>query len=46
MIPADLFTDPEDEHNLTYSMYLAEGTKLGHDSWIQFLPAKLEVYGL
>ncbi|XP_063385930.1 dystroglycan 1 isoform X3 [Cydia fagiglandana] len=46
VIPANLFTDPEDDNNLTYSMYMKEGTKLGKNSWIQFLPSKLEVYAL
>lgn len=45
IIPADLFTDPE-EGNLTFTMYEAENVPLSKQSWIQFIPAAREVYGL
>ncbi|XP_060805473.1 dystroglycan 1 isoform X1 [Amyelois transitella] len=46
IIPADLFTDPEDGSNLTFTMYEAENVPLSKDSWIQFIPSGREVYGL
>ncbi|CAH2042303.1 unnamed protein product, partial [Iphiclides podalirius] len=46
IIPADLFTDPEEGTNLTFTMYDSENVPLSKDSWIQFIPAKREVYGL
>ncbi|XP_049877317.1 dystroglycan 1 isoform X2 [Pectinophora gossypiella] len=46
IIPADLFTDPEDGSNLTFTMYEAENVPLSRDSWIQFIPSNREVYGL
>ncbi|VVC94023.1 unnamed protein product [Leptidea sinapis] len=46
IIPADLFTDPEDGSNLTFTMYEAENVPLSNNSWIQFMPAEREVYGL
>ncbi|XP_059060908.1 dystroglycan 1 isoform X2 [Achroia grisella] len=46
IIPADLFTDAEDGTNLSFTMYEAENVPLRKDSWIQFIPASREVYGL
>ncbi|XP_035434748.1 dystroglycan 1 isoform X5 [Spodoptera frugiperda] len=46
IIPADLFTDPEEGSNLTFTMYEAENVPLSNNSWIQFIPAAREVYGL
>ncbi|CAH0590361.1 unnamed protein product [Chrysodeixis includens] len=46
IIPADLFTDPEEGSNLTFTMYEAESVPLSNNSWIQFIPAAREVYGL
>ncbi|CAK1584602.1 unnamed protein product [Parnassius mnemosyne] len=46
IIPADLFTDPEEGTNLTFTMYDSENVPLSRNSWIQFIPAKREVYGL
>ncbi|XP_026320522.1 dystroglycan isoform X3 [Hyposmocoma kahamanoa] len=46
IIPADLFTDPEEGSNLTFTMYEAENVKLSKNSWIQFIPNNREVYGL
>ncbi|XP_068620063.1 dystroglycan 1 isoform X2 [Battus philenor] len=46
IIPADLFTDPEEGTNLTFTMYDSENVPLSKNSWIQFIPAKREVYGL
>ncbi|XP_064073763.1 dystroglycan 1 isoform X4 [Vanessa tameamea] len=46
IIPADLFTDPEEGSNLTFTMYEAENVPLSKNSWIQFIPTEREVYGL
>ncbi|XP_032520164.2 dystroglycan 1 isoform X2 [Danaus plexippus] len=46
IIPADLFTDPEEGSNLTFRMYEEENVPLNKNSWIQFLPSEREVYGL
>ncbi|CAH0401287.1 unnamed protein product [Chilo suppressalis] len=46
IIPADLFTDPEEGSNLTFTMYLADNVRLSKTSWIQFIPSGREVYGL
>ncbi|XP_069361367.1 dystroglycan 1 isoform X3 [Maniola hyperantus] len=46
IIPADLFTDPEEGSNLTFTVYEAENVPLSKYSWIQFLPSEREVYGL
>ncbi|CAG9564073.1 unnamed protein product [Danaus chrysippus] len=46
IIPADLFTDPEEGSNLTFRMYEEENVPLNKNSWIQFLPHEREVYGL
>ncbi|KAL0820430.1 hypothetical protein ABMA28_006304 [Loxostege sticticalis] len=46
IIPADLFTDPEEGSNLTFTMYQAENVPLSNTSWIQFIPSGREVYGL
>ncbi|XP_045490682.1 dystroglycan 1 isoform X3 [Pieris rapae] len=46
IIPADLFTDPEEGSNLTFTMYEAENVPLSQNSWIQFIPSEREVYGL
>ncbi|XP_045501592.1 dystroglycan 1 isoform X2 [Colias croceus] len=46
IIPADLFTDPEEGSNLTFTMYEAENVPLSKNSWIQFIPSEREVYGL
>lgn len=46
IIPADLFTDPEEGSNLTFTMYEADNVPLSKHSWIQFIPAEREVYGL
>ncbi|XP_045452304.1 dystroglycan 1 [Melitaea cinxia] len=46
IIPSDLFTDPEEGSNLTFTMYEAENVPLSLESWIQFIPTELEVYGL
>ncbi|XP_075981597.1 dystroglycan isoform X2 [Anticarsia gemmatalis] len=46
IIPADLFTDPEEGSNLTFTMYEAENVPLSKNSWIQFIPSAREVYGL
>ncbi|CAG5055664.1 unnamed protein product, partial [Parnassius apollo] len=46
IIPADLFTDPEEGTNLTFTMYDSENVPLSRNSWIQFIPTKREVYGL
>ncbi|KOB65370.1 Dystroglycan, partial [Operophtera brumata] len=42
IIPADLFTDPEEGSNLTFTMYEAENVPLSKNSWIQFIPAGRE----
>ncbi|KAL4714980.1 hypothetical protein ACJJTC_003131 [Scirpophaga incertulas] len=46
IIPADLFTDPEEGSNLTFTMYEADNVPLSNTSWIQFIPSGREVYGL
>ncbi|KAJ2948541.1 hypothetical protein O0L34_g7794 [Tuta absoluta] len=46
IIPADLFTDPEEGSNLTFTMYDDKNLPLSKTSWIQFIPANREVYGL
>ncbi|KPJ14742.1 Dystroglycan [Papilio machaon] len=46
IIPADLFSDPEEGSNLTFTMYDSDNVPLSPNSWIQFIPAKREVYGL
>ncbi|XP_072942786.1 uncharacterized protein Dg isoform X2 [Epargyreus clarus] len=46
IIPADLFTDPEDGANLTFTMYETENVPLSKNSWVQFIPGAREVYGL
>ncbi|CAB3257028.1 unnamed protein product [Arctia plantaginis] len=46
IIPADLFTDPEDGTNLTFTMYEAGNVPLSKSSWVQFIPSAREVYGL
>ncbi|CAG9795714.1 unnamed protein product [Diatraea saccharalis] len=46
IIPADLFTDPEEGSNLTFTMYEADSIRLSKTSWIQFIPSGREVYGL
>ncbi|CAH0724390.1 unnamed protein product, partial [Brenthis ino] len=46
IIPADLFTDPEEGSNLTFTMYEADNVPLSKNSWIQFIPTEREVYGL
>ncbi|XP_062529974.1 dystroglycan 1 isoform X6 [Bombyx mori] len=46
IIPTDLFMDQEDGSNLTFTMYEAENVPLSKNSWIQFIPSDLEVYGL
>ncbi|XP_037294965.1 dystroglycan isoform X3 [Manduca sexta] len=46
IIPTDLFTDPEEGSNLTFTMYEADNVRLSKTSWIQFIPSGREVYGL
>ncbi|XP_013162810.1 PREDICTED: dystroglycan isoform X1 [Papilio xuthus] len=46
IIPGDLFSDPEEGSNLTFTMYDSDNVPLPPTSWIQFIPAKREVYGL
>ncbi|XP_048483992.1 dystroglycan 1 isoform X4 [Plutella xylostella] len=46
IIPADLFTDPEDGSSLSFTMFEADSAPLSNHSWIQFMPDKREVYGL
>ncbi|CAH2089472.1 unnamed protein product [Euphydryas editha] len=46
VIPPDVFTDPEDGSNLTFTIYEAENVPLSQQSWLQYNSTSRMFYGL